>query len=110
MKTKAALVRPYSAIELNAESTVYLHVSVVVHPRHTEDNNALRLYDALEKARLLIFRMSLNYRLEGLHDLSHSLDEFGLLGILLSNQLDDSLSVFHLKPPNGFARFIATYA
>ena len=59
----------------------------VIHPRHTEHDDALRLNQALDQACLFIFRMSLNNGLQAFENFLNSLQEFLLLSIALCKAL-----------------------
>ncbi len=76
-----------------------LHLAAIVHPGHAEHDHALRLHDALEEGGLLVFRMGLDDRLQGLEHLGDGLDELGLLGVLSLHLLNDVLDVTQCGPP-----------
>lgn len=59
----------------------------VIHPRHTEHDDALRLNQALDQACLFIFRMGLNNGLQAFENFLNSLQEFLLLSIALCKAL-----------------------
>ena len=48
MESQAALIRTNGAVELYAIAYVYMHFALVVCPRHTERNDTLGLYKALD--------------------------------------------------------------
>ncbi len=52
METQAAFVRANGTVELYAVADVYMYLTVVVCPRNTESDDALRLYKALDKLSL----------------------------------------------------------
>ena len=54
MQTKSSLVGSNGIVELYAEPSVDLHLSLVVHPRHTEHNLAVWLCDSLQNCIFLI--------------------------------------------------------
>ena len=43
MKSQSAFVRSDGTVELNAVTGVYLYLSIIVYPRHTEFELALRI-------------------------------------------------------------------
>ena len=95
VQAQTTLVGADGAVELHAKRTIDLDLASIVNPRHTEGDDALGLDDALEKACLLVFGMSLDDGLEGLQDLGHGLDELRLVGVLCLDLLDDALYVTH---------------
>src|SRR5699024_527814 len=78
MQAQAALVRADGRVELDAVAAVDLNLAGVIHPRHAELDEALRLHDALQNSPLLEFRMLLHIGLEALEHLADSLQEFRL--------------------------------
>ena len=96
MQTHAALVGADAAVELHAITAVDLHVSFVVYPRNAEHDNALGLDQALEQRCFLVFGMGFDDRLKRGKNLGNSLDEFGLVRVLLLDKLDDGLDVTHV--------------
>ena len=46
METQTALVRTNGTVELHTVADVYLYLSLVVNPRHTERRDTLWLYKA----------------------------------------------------------------
>ena len=93
MQAQATLVGADGAVELHAEAAVDLNLAVIVDPRHAEHDDAFGLDDALEEGCLLVFRMGLDDRLQGLQDLGDGLDELGLLGVLRLHLFDDVVDV-----------------
>jgi hypothetical protein len=97
-EAETSLVGADRAVELYAEATVYLNLTVAIHPGYAEFDNALRLYETLEKTVLFVFGMLFNHGLEGTKNLFNGLDEFRLMRIACANLLDDSFDVgVHLK-------------
>ena len=83
MQTQAALVGADRGVELNAEAAVYANLALIVNPRNTEHEHALRLYDALHDAVLLKLRTSFNNRLKALENLVNCLLELRLIRVAL---------------------------
>ena len=96
VEAQAALVGADCGVVLDAEAAVDLDFALVINPRNAELDDALGLDDALEDLCFLVFRMRLDDRLEGVHDLGDGLDELGLIGVLRLNLVDDSLDVTHV--------------
>ena len=57
MEAQTAFVRADGAVELNTITDVHMYFTIVVNPRHTERNNALRLNETLDELSLLEFGM-----------------------------------------------------
>ena len=81
MQAQAALVGTNGAVELHAVATVHLHIALVVHPRYTEKDHPLGLHIALQQARLFIFGVLVNHRLQGGQNLRGRLDKLLFMGI-----------------------------
>ena len=96
MQTDAALVGADAAVVLHAITAVDLHVSFVVYPRNAKHDNALGLDQALEQRCFLVFGVGFDDRLKRGKNLGNSLDEFGLVRVLLLDKLDDGLDVTHV--------------
>ena len=82
VETEAAFVRSDCAVHLDAETTVDLDFALVVNPRNTEHDYALRLYHALEDFALLVLGVFVDVVHERFYNLLDSLVELGLTGIL----------------------------
>ena len=95
MQAQTALVRADRAVELHAETTVDLHLALIVNPRHTEDDDALRFDEALEQGGFLILRVGLDHDAQRLKHLGDGLDELGLLRILFLDVRDDVVYIGH---------------
>ena len=83
MEAQAAFVRSDCGVELYTESTVDMDLSVVVHPRNTENNLTLRFGEALENTGRFVLRVLLDERLECGQNLCDRLNELRLVGIFL---------------------------
>ena len=73
METQSALVRPDGTVELDTEAPVDPDLAAVVHPRHPELDDTLRLHNALHHALFDILGVCLYHRLQGLQHLLHRL-------------------------------------
>ena len=94
MEAQAALVGADGAVELHAVAAVYLHLTGIVHPRHTEGDDALRLHQALDQTGLLVLGVLFHNGLDALQHLAHSLQKLGLVGVALFQTLVNTLQVF----------------
>ena len=81
MEAEAALIRSDRVIELHAKRAVDLHVPGIVHPGHTENDDAVRFGQPFENARLLIGRSFQDERHERVGYFPDRLVEFRLAGI-----------------------------
>lgn len=97
METQTALVRTDRAVELDAEAAVDLNLALVIHPRHAELDDALRLDDLLEHAGGDVLRMLLNNRLKGLEDFHHCLMELRLTRVALLDGFKKACKILVLK-------------
>ena len=61
MEAQSALVRSDGAVELHTVAGVYMHLSAVVHPWHSEHDYALGLYKPLNELGLFKFRVLVIY-------------------------------------------------
>ena len=91
------LIRSDRAVELHAVAAVYLHLTGIVHPRHTEGDDALRLHQALDQTGLLILGVLFHNGLDALQHLAHSLQELRLVGICAFPDLRKRASGIHLS-------------
>ena len=94
MEAQAALVGADGAVELHAVAAVHLHLTGIVHPRHTEGDDALRLHQALDQTGLLVLGVLFHNGLDALQHLAHSLQKLGLVGVALFQTLVNALQVF----------------
>jgi hypothetical protein len=81
VKTKSALVRAEGRIILDAVGAVDLHFSLVIDPRHSEDDLPLRLDKAFEQGRILELGIFLNHRFQRLKHLADGLQKLKLVRI-----------------------------
>src|SRR5690606_9332820 len=81
VETQAALVRADSAVHLHAVAAVDVNLAVIVHPRHAEHDDPLRLDQALDDARLEVLGVFFQERPQSGQYLFGCLVEFGLVWI-----------------------------
>ena len=93
MQTQAALVGADRGVELNAEAAVYANLALIVNPRNTEHEHALRLYDALHDAVLLQLGASFYDRLQALEDFVNCLLKLRLVRVALFDSLVNALQI-----------------
>ena len=85
VKAQAAFIRADSRRHLHPVATVYLHLAVVVHPRHTEHNHPLRLHNPLQQAVAGVVAIGLQKRRQAVKYFFHRLMENRLAGIAALN-------------------------
>ena len=73
VETDTTFIRTDSAIHLNAETAVDLHLALIVHPRHAEHDHALGFYDALHHFLLTQIRVCHDHRSYTLYYFANSL-------------------------------------
>ena len=96
METKSSLVRADRAVELYAVAVVDLHLAVVIDPRDTEQDRALRRRQPLQESLfpvLLLIRF--DHDAEGFQNFLHCLKKFRLIGILSCNSCKDVIYIRH---------------
>ena len=81
VESETALVRSDRGVELYSESAVDLHLAFIVHPAYSELDKSLGLDDPVEYACFHEVGALCRDGLERLKHLSHSLLEFGLVGV-----------------------------
>ena len=89
MEADATLERADGVVELDPEAAVDVHLVLVIHPRHAEDDRALGLDHPLVDVGLDELRMALDGRFQGFHDLGHGLMELVLARVELLHLVDD---------------------
>ena len=94
MEAQAALVGADGAVELHAVAAVHLDLALIIDPGHTEADDALRLHQTLDQAGLLVLGVLFHHGLDALQHLTHSLQEFRLVGIALCQAVVHALQVF----------------
>jgi len=79
VESQATFVWTDSLIELASESSVDLHVTIVIHPRNSELENTLGLADGGQYFG--VFRVLFEQRTQGFQHLLHGLQEFLLVRV-----------------------------
>jgi hypothetical protein len=97
MKTDSALVGTDGAVHLHPETPVDMHFALIVHPRHAEDDDPLRLDHALDNPCPAVLGIALQGRFYGLHDLGHGLVKLHFARIPPLDQLKNLHA--HESPP-----------
>src|SRR5680860_1004054 len=82
MKTHAALIGADGAVHLDTVTLVDVDLALVVDPRDTEQEHALRLGDTLQDLGRAVPRVLVEDGLESLRDFHDGLMELGLAGVL----------------------------
>ena len=91
MEAQAALVRADGVVELDAKAAVDVDTAAVVRPRDAELDDAIRLDQTVQHARLKIDRMRLNDRLERGEYLAHRLMKLRFAGVSFFHSFDQLL-------------------
>ena len=81
MEAQAAFVGAYSAVALHAEAAVDMHLPAVIHPGNAEDDDALRLHNALQDFLVHELRVLGHIRGYTFHHLADGLVEFVFTGV-----------------------------
>ena len=104
MQTDAALVGAYRGIELDTVAGVYLHLSVIVHPRNAELDLALGLTEPLKQRQLFV--LFLVCRDDGAKRIKHLFDrlqKLRLVGVFLFYLCQHFINIRHNHfPPKSF--------
>ena len=101
MEAQTALVWSERAGHLYTKPTVDLDLALVVHPRHAECDDAIRLDHALKNLVLLVLRMLLQKRNDGCQNLGNCVLEMRLIGIALRYQIENIIDIlFHVRHYN----------
>ena len=110
METKTALVRSDRAVELYAVSAVDLNLSVVIGPRNTEFDLALRLGQTLKQGEFsVLILVLLDDRANGLQNFADRLMELRLSRILLDHFRDHFIYICHSSVPPVFPIYASNY-
>ena len=81
MQADTAFVRPDRGIELYAIPTVDLNLAVVIHPRNTEKDLALRLYDSFHDPVGFQLGVGGYHRLQRTENFTHGLQKLFFAGV-----------------------------
>ena len=97
VETKSALVGTDSAVKLNTEAAVDLHIAVVINPRNTELDNSFGLDDTLHNAGGYVVGSLHEDGLDRGEDLLNGLVELGLAGVTLYNSFVKLVKILKLE-------------
>ena len=81
VEAHASLEGTDGAVVLDAVATVHPHLTLVIHPAHPKLHKALGLHQPLQQAVLQVAGVTLHIGPDGGDDLTHRLDELGLVGV-----------------------------
>ena len=93
VEAQTALVRTDGAVVLHTITAVYLHFTFVIHPRHAEDDGALRFNDALKDTIVFVLLVGSDYGGDGGNHLLYSLKELGLCCVFGANLFQYTRSI-----------------
>ena len=101
VEAQSALVGADGAVILHTEAPVDLDLAAVIHPGHTELDQALRLHKTLHNAVGLVLRVLLHDGFQALQNLRDSLQKFRLVGVAGFDGVQHTvqISVLHNLPP-----------
>ena len=94
VEAKAAFIRTNRAIHLNSVATIDANNSLIVYPRHAEDDDALRLDHAFENRILFVLRICLEDWIESRQNFIDGLNEFRFIRILRLNAGENRINIF----------------
>ena len=94
MEAESAFIGADGAVELHAVTDVYLHITIVVEPRHAEHHDALGFNHAFNNFCFLEFGVFVVNILNGRKNFFHCLKKFGLSWMFLFQVLDNVFN-FH---------------
>lgn len=92
MESKPTLVWSDRIIELHTVPTVDLHFTCIVHPGHSELDNAIGLHHAMQNPKITVVRMTIQNRLERNNALFNGLKELGFARIPLGEAVHELLN------------------
>jgi hypothetical protein len=95
VEAQTAFVGADGAVHLDAKAAVHLDLTFVVDPGNAELNHPLRLDDPLQDFPVPILLVSLHDRSDRLENFGYRLKEFGLIGITLSDDIENFLNKSH---------------
>ena len=81
VETDTAFVRTDGAVHLNTETAVDLHLTLIVHPRHTEHNDPFGLYNTFHHFLLAQVRICHNHRSNALNYFFYCLMKLVFTGV-----------------------------
>ena len=94
MEADTAFVRANSAIHLHAITTIYLHFSTIIHPRHAEHDYALRLYHSFQHFRIQQIRISHHIRSHTFHYFADSLMKLQFARVFANQLCHKGIDIF----------------
>ena len=102
MEAQTALVGADGTVELDTVATVQLHLAVVIHPGHAEDDGTLGGGQPLQDRVPAVGRLiALDNGAQRFQHFFHRLVKFRLIQILLPHSLQDLIHIIHRPmPPN----------
>ena len=101
MKTQTSLIRAKRTRHLHAIAAIDLNLAIVIHPRHTERDDAVCLNHALKDLVLLVLWMLLQKGDDRCQNLGDRVFEMRLIGIALRYQIQNIIYIlFHVRHYN----------
>ena len=94
METDAALIWADGVVELHAIADVDVDITVVVHPRHAEGEDAVGLYEAFHETNAFKFWMLVIDGFDGLQNFAHGLQVF-FFALVFGFERGENLFGFH---------------
>ena len=99
VEPQAALVGADGTVELYPVAPVHLYLALIIHPGHTEADDALRLHQTLDQAVGFVLGVLVHQGLDALQDLPDSLQKLRLAGIAHSQPLIHPLQGMQTQNP-----------
>ena len=93
MKTDTTFIWAYRIIELYTITVVGLHLTFIIHPRHTESEDTIRFYQSFYDFSFFKFRMLIVYIFDRKKNFLHCLKIFRFTGMLSLQRGHDFLDV-----------------
>src|SRR5690554_3461188 len=93
MEAKTAFIWANSTAKLYSESPIYLHFTVIIHPRNSEGDDSFRFNESLKYALTPIFRMFCQYGCKGVEDFFDRLVEDNLIGVAFDYRVEYGLNI-----------------
>ena len=101
MEAQAPLIGTECARHLHTKSTVNLDLALIIHPRYTECDDAVRLDHRLQNLVCLVLWMLLQQRNNGGQNLGDRILEMCLIRITLCYQIENIINIlFHFRHYN----------
>src|SRR5699024_10873335 len=94
VEPQTTLVRPECGVELHPEPAVDLHLALVIHPRHPEDDLPLRFAQTLQDRGLGITRVLDQHTAQGFEHFTGGLVELRFAGIAAGDLVEDLLDLW----------------